>query len=142
MKDEAGIWQTDPDTIGSIFVHYYKDLLGKKVNERVKAFECFLHNGPILSITRQIELLKPFVVKDVKTALFHIDCNKNSGPDGYGSGFFKASWGIVGHDITTTILEFFQNSKLLKQINSTNIVLIPKELQNVPANTNLLLVVM
>lgn len=45
---------------------------------------------------------------------------------GYGSGFFKAAWDIVGKDITDAILEFLHNGRLLKQLNSTNIALIPK----------------
>ncbi|XP_060200822.1 uncharacterized protein LOC132629103 [Lycium barbarum] len=68
----------------------------------------------------------PFDRKDVKTAIFQIDSNKSPGPDGYRNGFFKASWKVVGDDITEAFLEFFQNGILLKQLNSTCIALIPE----------------
>lgn len=57
---------------------------------------------------------------------FSFKINKSSGPDGFGGGFFKNSWNIVGDDICNAVLEFFQTSKLLKQINATTISLIPK----------------
>ncbi|KAH0704370.1 hypothetical protein KY285_018648 [Solanum tuberosum] len=126
LKDDQGNWQTDPDTIANIFVSYYKDLLGRKEPHRRKANKNLLKNGNVLTIDHQINLLAPFPEKDVKTAMFSIDINKSPGPDGYGAGFFKSSWNIVGKDITEAVLEFFQNGKLLRQLNSTNVALIPK----------------
>ncbi|XP_015168373.1 uncharacterized protein [Solanum tuberosum] len=63
---------------------------------------------------------------DVKQAMLKIDQTNIPGPDGYGSGFYKKTWRIVGEDITDAVLEFFQNGKLLKKVNETNIELIPK----------------
>ncbi|XP_018624361.1 uncharacterized protein [Nicotiana tomentosiformis] len=58
----------------------------------------------------------PIEEREVKKTLFQIDNNKSPGPDGYSSGFFKASWHILGSDITEAILDFFRNGRLLKQI--------------------------
>ncbi|WMV19961.1 hypothetical protein MTR67_013346 [Solanum verrucosum] len=63
---------------------------------------------------------------DVKQAMLKIDQTNIPGPDVYGSGFYKKTWGIVGEGINDAVLEFFQNGKLLKQVNETNIELIPK----------------
>ncbi|XP_060180066.1 uncharacterized protein LOC132609887 [Lycium barbarum] len=52
--------------------------------------------------------------------------NKSPSPDGYESGFFKASWSVVGQDICEAVLEFMRNGKMLKQLNATLIYLIPK----------------
>ncbi|KAH0722967.1 hypothetical protein KY289_006011 [Solanum tuberosum] len=93
---------------------------------RVSAFTCLLKNGPLLRNEHQIQLLQSYTVMEVKTTLFHIDSNKSPGPDGYGNGFFKAVWDIICDDIVTAVLEFFTNGKLLKQLNATNIALIPK----------------
>lgn len=62
----------------------------------------------------------------MKLAMFGIDKNKSPGPNGYGSDFFRSAWEIVRGDITEAVLDFFRNGKLLKQLNSTNIALIPK----------------
>ncbi|XP_019223639.1 PREDICTED: uncharacterized protein LOC109205382 [Nicotiana attenuata] len=81
---------------------------------------------------QQLELTQPYTEKDVKQAMFNIDSNKTSGPDGYGSGFFKAAWSAIGQEVTNAVLQFFENGKLLQQVNSTIISLIPKvsNLQN------------
>ncbi|WZZ40579.1 hypothetical protein YC2023_036838 [Brassica napus] len=53
--------------------------------------------------------------------------NKSPGPDGYSVEFFRASWDIVGEDIIGAVREFFRNGKLLKDMNTTAIALIPKK---------------
>ncbi|KAH0721232.1 hypothetical protein KY290_006149 [Solanum tuberosum] len=115
------------------------DLLGKKATVRVSAFTCLLKNGPLLRNEHQIQLLQPYTVMEVKAALFHIDSNKSPGPDGYGSGFFKAAWDIIGDDIVTAVLQFFTNGKLLKQLNATNIALIQQSRIGKPVKTNSML---
>ncbi|KAL2235312.1 UNVERIFIED_CONTAM: hypothetical protein Sindi_1263400 [Sesamum indicum] len=65
---------------------------------------------------------------DVKQVVFDIADDKAPGPDGYSSGFFKAAWHIVGQEVSSVVLKFFNTSRLLKQINTTLLALIPKEL--------------
>ncbi|KAL0445468.1 UNVERIFIED_CONTAM: hypothetical protein Slati_1674700 [Sesamum latifolium] len=71
-------------------------------------------------------LLLPVTTDDIKQAVFDIDETKAPGPDGYSSGFFKATWPIVGREVTWAIMDFFVTGRLLKQVNSTLISLIPK----------------
>ncbi|KAL2237506.1 UNVERIFIED_CONTAM: hypothetical protein Sindi_0942300 [Sesamum indicum] len=51
---------------------------------------------------------------DVKQAVFDIAEDKAPGPDGYSSGFFKAAWPIVGQEVTSAMLDFFNTNRLLK----------------------------
>ncbi|XP_019223365.1 PREDICTED: uncharacterized protein LOC109205144 [Nicotiana attenuata] len=104
LKDSSGLWQTYLDTIAGIFVDYYKNLLGRKATERVKAFSSIIKNGNSLSEAQQQEIMQPFLEREVKQAMFQIDNNKSPGPDGFGSGFYKAAWPIVGREITATVL--------------------------------------
>lgn len=53
--------------------------------------------------------MQDFTSKDVKKAMFKIDCNNSPRPNSYGSGFFRSTWEVIGHDITKAILEFFGN---------------------------------
>ncbi|KAL2235707.1 UNVERIFIED_CONTAM: hypothetical protein Sindi_1302900 [Sesamum indicum] len=80
----------------------------------------------ILSNEESTALLLPFTPADVKQAVFDIDEDKAPSPDGYSSGFFKAAWPIVGQEVTSAVLDFFSTGRLLKQINATLLVLIPK----------------
>ncbi|KAH0675381.1 hypothetical protein KY285_023182 [Solanum tuberosum] len=70
-----------------------------------------IQNGHCLIVDHQMELLRPFSEKEVKEAMFKIDSNKSPGSDGFGSGFYKAAWLIIGDDITKVIMDFFQNGR-------------------------------
>ena len=71
-------------------------------------------------------LTLPFSPEDVKLAIFDIAEDKAPGPDGFSSGFFKAAWPVVGTEVTRAVLDFFTTGKLLKQVNTTLLALIPK----------------
>lgn len=73
-----------------------------------------------------MELIRPVTREEVKKALWSINSTKSPGPDGYGSDFIKATWTITGGDISAAVMEFFETGKLLKQLNSTVLALIPK----------------
>ncbi|GJW37623.1 hypothetical protein Tco_0060543 [Tanacetum coccineum] len=54
-----------------------------------------------------LDLIKTVDDKEIKDALFSIDDNKASGPNGYFSKFFKASWNVVRQDLCSVVKEFF-----------------------------------
>ncbi|KAL0287048.1 UNVERIFIED_CONTAM: putative ribonuclease H protein [Sesamum radiatum] len=68
----------------------------------------------------------PVTQSEIKEALFDIDEDSAPGPDGYTSAFFKDAWPVVGEEVSAAVTEFFRTGKLLKQINATLLVLIPK----------------
>lgn len=70
LEDEEGGWQSDPDVIAKLFVYYYKELLGKKADSRVKAFRGFLSNGSLLGKEQHVDLLKPLQRKMKKLQCF------------------------------------------------------------------------
>ncbi|XP_019262934.1 PREDICTED: uncharacterized protein LOC109240719 [Nicotiana attenuata] len=128
IKDQHGELATDNVSIANVLVDYYETMLGREGRRRAKAFHSFLKNGTTLNSTQQMELIQTFIVKEVKQAMFSIDVNKSPGPDGYGSSFYREAWNIIGNDVTAAILEFMENGKLLRKVNSTVISLIPKVL--------------
>ncbi|KAL0461555.1 UNVERIFIED_CONTAM: hypothetical protein Slati_0043100 [Sesamum latifolium] len=69
--------------------------------------------------------------EDIKLAFFDIADDKSPGPDGYSAAFYKAIWQVIGDEVTRTVMEFFINGLLLKQINATLLVLIPKRIREV-----------
>ncbi|KAL2235461.1 UNVERIFIED_CONTAM: hypothetical protein Sindi_1278300 [Sesamum indicum] len=72
------------------------------------------------------QLLESFSEEDIKEAVFDIGEDRAPGPDGYSSGFYKNAWPVVGQEVTKAVQEFFSTGKLLKQINSTILTIIPK----------------
>ena len=71
-------------------------------------------------------MLRPFTENDVKMALLSIPDDKSPSPDGFGAGFYKDSWSVVGDDISRAMLDFFESGRLLKKVNATVLTLIPK----------------
>ncbi|KAL0411535.1 UNVERIFIED_CONTAM: hypothetical protein Slati_3743200 [Sesamum latifolium] len=66
------------------------------------------------------------IAAEIKEAFFDISEDSAPGPDGYPSAFYKAAWPDIGAYLSAAITEFFQSWRLLKQINATLLVLIPK----------------
>ena len=52
--------------------------------------------------------------------------NKAPGPDGFTAEFYKECWDSVGGDITLAVLDFFNTGRLLPEVSSTIIALVPK----------------
>ncbi|KAL0289058.1 UNVERIFIED_CONTAM: hypothetical protein Scaly_2713200 [Sesamum calycinum] len=114
----------------------------RKINaSRVKQRNLF--GGPSLNRSLDLEFLRPELKhtitpaeaslltapvtrSEVKEAFFDIDVESAPGPDGYTSEFYRAAWSVVGQDLFKAVGEFFHTGKLLKQINTTLIALIPK----------------
>lgn len=63
---------------------------------------------------------------EVKQALFSLPIDKAQGPDGFPTFFFQVYWEMVKQDVVKAMKEFFGAQNLLKEINSTFLVHIPK----------------
>ena len=125
IKDMKGKECNSTESIQAAFIDFYESLLGtsnavERVNKRViKAGNCLT--------AQHCEILTKHVTKEeVKQALFDIPDTKSPGPDGFGSQFYKDAWHIIGDEVTLAIQSTYNSGKLLKQLNSTCISLIPK----------------
>ncbi|KAL2246937.1 UNVERIFIED_CONTAM: hypothetical protein Sindi_2546000 [Sesamum indicum] len=127
VNDENGFTHTDLGEIAHEFVSYYQNLLGG-TRRRLSVDIRYLRPWARHCITDEEanQLLLPISADDVKQAMFDIADDKAPGPDGYSSRFFKAAWPVVGEEVTRAVLDFFSTGKLLKQVNSTILALIPK----------------
>lgn len=67
--------------------------------------------------------------EEIKGVIWNGKKGKAPGPNGFTLSFFKATWEVVGVDVTTAIKHFFNTGRLLKEVNSTFISLIPKKLE-------------
>ncbi|XP_010424592.1 PREDICTED: uncharacterized protein LOC104709725 [Camelina sativa] len=78
------------------------------------------------SVAQAEGLLREVTAEEIRETLFSMSSNKSPGPDGYPVEFFKSSWFTVGVDLTLAVQKFFKNDRLLKDLNTTIITLIPK----------------
>ncbi|KAL2246058.1 UNVERIFIED_CONTAM: hypothetical protein Sindi_2874000 [Sesamum indicum] len=127
INDDNGTIHTELEKIINEFVRYYQNNLGG--NRRQITLDIgFLRPWArhVLSNEEAGHLISGFTLNDVKQAVSDIADDKAPRPDGYSSGFFKAAWPVVGQEVTKAVLKFFSTGKLLKQVNSTLLALIPK----------------
>ncbi|KAL2224632.1 UNVERIFIED_CONTAM: hypothetical protein Sindi_2930300 [Sesamum indicum] len=126
INDEHGVTHSAQEADTNEFVSFYHNLLG---GERRRSFIDIRFLRPwarhLLTEDEITAILRPFTPLEVKQAVFDIAENKAPGPDGCSSGFFKAAWPIVGGEVTRAVLDFFTTGRLLKQINTTLLALIP-----------------
>ncbi|XP_074288785.1 uncharacterized protein LOC141613942 [Silene latifolia] len=120
----SGFFKATWDIIANDF-YYYEDLLGKKSPiEEVKS--AVLAKGKVCRPEHIAILTSTVTYEEVQQAVFSIPKDKAPGPDGYSSGFFRDTWDLIGKDFYAAVVDFFNTSQLLQQINATNITLIPK----------------
>ena len=72
-------------------------------------------------------LTHPYIADEVRLALFQMHPSKSPEPDGMSPFFFQKYWHIVGNDVTEAILFVLRSAHMLKKMNHTHIVLIPKK---------------
>ncbi|CAA7057486.1 unnamed protein product [Microthlaspi erraticum] len=81
---------------------------------------------PVCSSAHLLVLSESITVDMIKTSLSGMPSSKTPGPDGFPAEFFRATWGILGSEITTAILNFFESPFMPKSLNSTSLVLLQK----------------
>ncbi|XP_060196348.1 uncharacterized protein LOC132625797 [Lycium barbarum] len=125
-EDEQCQWKYEQQQVEEVFVKFYKQLLGDEGGIRRHSDARIYGQGPKLSVEQQCDLVQGFTRKEIKQAMMSININKSPGPDGYGGGFYRAAWKVIGDDVCNAISECFSNGKLLKQLNATMISIILK----------------
>lgn len=124
LKFSQNNWTKDQNVIHSSFLDHFKtiytttnpslgldleSLFPKKVTKQNNDFLCKIPSeDEILHTRRQTPSIKAL------------------GPNGFTSLFYKHYWKIVKDDFNKVVHNFFQSSKLLKEVNQTHIALIPK----------------
>ncbi|GLT27971.1 hypothetical protein SLA2020_029330 [Shorea laevis] len=70
---------------------------------------------------------RKYIEEEVLLALKQIHSLKASGPNGMNVGFFKHYWPNIGQEVTRAVLQFLNDGILVKGLDKTHIVLIPKK---------------
>ncbi|XP_028070654.1 uncharacterized protein LOC114273089 [Camellia sinensis] len=99
-----------PKDIHNAFIDFFSGLFGTPIDDHYNGFD----------------RIHPVTDKEIKDTFWSLKANKAPGPDGFSAGFFKISWNIVGREVTQAVRTFFESGRLLSEVNSTIIALIPK----------------
>jgi hypothetical protein len=71
-------------------------------------------------------LVESFSAEEVKRAVFQMEHNKSSGPDGFSTEFYQVFWELIKGDLMALFHEFHQGSLSLFSLNFGTIILLPK----------------
>ena len=80
----------------------------------------------MVSSDQNAKLCCPFSPDEVRKAVKQLGNLKAPGPDGFPGLFFDQFWEEVGENINRLTTEFMDGTASVEELNSTNIVLIPK----------------
>lgn len=125
----SGATITDPLEMSFHAISHFKAVLGPDFLPPLwsSPSEWFHSLTPFrCSLQHQASILLIPAVEEITKLMFSLNPNKAPGPDGLTSGFFKASWSVLGLECITSIQQFFNSGFLPKTTNSTILSLVPK----------------
>lgn len=127
LWDDQGMKVEEVAQIKRVAEDYYKGLLG--TNNHVFDDSMIDRIGGLVT-TRLTDVQARDMERDpseveIRSTLFAINNNKAPRPDGFSAGFFKDAWNVVGSDVIAAIKSFFSTKRLLSEMNSTIITLVP-----------------
>lgn len=117
-------WCTSEDEINGCIANYFCTLFHDQGNRDMSMVLGALNNCVTQDMNER--LLSPILPEEIKRAAFQMGALKAPGPDGFPGMFFQNFWQVVGTDTCNAVTSFFEGGYLLKELNKTNIVLIPK----------------
>ncbi|KAF3777823.1 Transposon TX1 uncharacterized protein [Nymphaea thermarum] len=83
--------------------------------------------SPVVTAEENEYLVSPIRDEEIQWAVFSANKDSAAGPDGFNNQFYCSFWSIIEPDVSLAIKEFFRSSRIVKGINKTHIVLLPKE---------------
>uniref|UniRef100_A0A2N9H0H1 aminobutyraldehyde dehydrogenase n=1 Tax=Fagus sylvatica TaxID=28930 RepID=A0A2N9H0H1_FAGSY len=132
IKSDNGDWIINISEIKSFVVSKYQELF----TEEPTSFPPDLENLISPSITPEVNEAICQIPShvEIKETIFGMYNLKAPGLDGLPALFYKKYWPIVGDSVISAMQNFFQSGHMLKEVNSSFIVLIPKN--NSPSTVN------
>ncbi|KAH7837759.1 hypothetical protein Vadar_017617 [Vaccinium darrowii] len=124
VQDHHGEWKTDETEVANEFVNYFQNLFHSEGIANLSEVVGFIESR--ITDNMNAALTKNFSVGEIKQALFDIDPTKAPGADGMTAGFYQHYWDVVGEDVVKAVQQFFLTGHILKSLNHTQLVLIPK----------------
>jgi len=113
--------------VQNLFVDHFRELLAYSPPVAPPSLE---EMRAVLSHTLDEDqvcfISSPISDAEIRDTLFSLAVGKAPGLDGYNVEFFKHSWEIVGPSVILAVKDFFTTSKLLREINTTILALVPK----------------
>ncbi|TYI88181.1 hypothetical protein E1A91_D04G189500v1, partial [Gossypium mustelinum] len=120
----GGHWYKEPKEIKEGLYNFFKNYFNCPARKWRMELDLKFR---MLNEEMAFRLEEPFLMEEIKEAVWSCDESKATGPDGFNLCFFRKSWEILKEDLFRLMHDiFFISGKLEKSINSSFITLIPK----------------
>lgn len=126
ISDDDGNVQSIPENIDKAFMNHFSNLFGNSIDFSPGLYLLNTLNLPTITYSDATALTRKATDDEIKRSLFAMNHHSFSGPDGLTVGFFTSTWTIIGPYFCKAVHNFFDKCKLLREVNTTNIALIPK----------------
>lgn len=124
LKDENGEWQMNQDLIANTIHNHFRKLYAMSPSQNFDDVISLV--DPIILEEVNAALTRPVSMEEVKAAVFQMGPLKAPGSDGFPGWFYQKYWHVVDGDVFTAVQHFFQEGHMLRELNHTNVTLIPK----------------
>ncbi|CAN0875023.1 LINE-1 retrotransposable element ORF2 protein, partial [Linum grandiflorum] len=125
LKDDNGIFRTFEEEKQQLAIDYFKRLSSDLPPGFFPHQLCPSLSKSVSSI-QNAALLKPVSVQEIKQAVFSLGPNQAPRSDGFTGFLFRDYWNLIHRDLCDAVRSFFASGSLLRNINHTIILLIPK----------------
>ncbi|GKV16979.1 hypothetical protein SLEP1_g27539 [Rubroshorea leprosula] len=118
-----GVQTRDVNKMKEEIACYFEDLYAEEKRVRPR-----LDGLGFKQLTREDNdtLISPFSEDEIKVAVGECNSSKAPGPDGFNFRFVKSEWDVIKDDVVRFLQEFQANGKLVRGLNASFIVLVPK----------------
>ncbi|XP_042980090.1 uncharacterized protein LOC122310271 [Carya illinoinensis] len=124
MKVSENEWLKTPEEVHTGAVDFFQNFLASNHQFPLPDLSSLI--APVIQEDDNVNLLELPSIQEVKQAIFSIPTDSSLGPDGFGSGFYKACWDIIARDVVDGVHDFFRGGKIPREITASFLVLIPK----------------
>ncbi|XP_021737341.1 uncharacterized protein LOC110703870 [Chenopodium quinoa] len=119
-------WCDKEDDLEYAVTDFYEELFTSSMPSPEGCAKVLESVEKVISEDHNSELLKPFSKDEIFAAISSKHPCKAPGPDGIHAIFYQKFWHIVGDDVTNQVCNILHGIRSPKQMNKTNIALIPK----------------
>ena len=110
--------------MGNIVDNYFTNIFASSNPHRIEDSLATMERKITQAMNQK--LCAPYSAEEVRQALFQMHPSKSPGPDGMSCLFFQKIWHIINEDVVGAVLSVLHSGHVLRKINFTHVVLIPK----------------
>lgn len=122
IKNDEGHWISSRDNIGRCFEQFYRSLFSSSHPSIPNDLDDLI-SPCLLDDDREMLVTIPSP-EEIGEVLFSMGSNK--APGGMSTLFYKFYWNIIGGEVVEAVSSFFIRGFMLRELNHSFIVLIPK----------------